>query len=143
MKRALLWFAVFLGFMAWMAAHAAAQEPLKIVAPPPEKAPVPEFVIPGQPAELTRPREQDFYPEPIRSRHDPAFIKPFTTVIPTGPKTGVRVGLSGWTAPAGRGETVLRREASGALAFGLSVAWTVTVEEKGPEKKVQPGERPR
>jgi hypothetical protein len=38
---------------------------------------------------------------------------------------------------------VLRREASGVLAFGLSVAWTVTVEEEGPEKKVQPGERPR
>ena len=143
MNRRVLFLVVGLVLPGGVIAPAAAQEPLKIVAPPPEKAPVPEFVIPGQPAELTRPREQDFYPEPIRSRHDPAFIKPFTTVIPTGPKTGVRVGLSGWTAPAGRGETVLRREASGVLAFGLSVAWTVTVEEEGPEKKVQPGERPR
>jgi hypothetical protein len=57
-------------------------------------------------------------------------------VIPTGPKTGVRVGLSGWTAPAGRGETVLRREAGGVLAFGLSLAWDVEIPEPG--KPVQP-----
>lgn len=122
---------------------AAAQDQLKIIAPPPlppEKAP-PEFVIPGQPAELTRPREQDFYPDQIRSRHDPAFIAPFTTTIPTGPRTGVRVGLSGWTAPAVPGENVLRREAGGALAFGLSFAWDVDLKkEEQPGKQVQPAE---
>jgi len=119
---------------------AAAQDQLKIIAPPPpppEKAP-PEFVIPGQPAELTRPREQDFYPDRIRSRHDPAFIVPFTATVPTGPTSGVRVGLSGWTAPAVPGENVLKREAGGALAFGLSFAWDVEVEkEEKPGKPVQ------
>ena len=69
-------------------APAFAQGPLKIIAPPPppaEKAPALEFVTPGQPAQLTRPREQDFYPEQIKSRHDPAFIVPFTATIPSRP----------------------------------------------------------
>jgi hypothetical protein len=110
-----------------------AQEPLKIIAPPPpaaERAPALEFLTPGQPAQLTRPRDQDFYPDQVKSRHDPAFVVPFTATVPTGPRTGVRVGLSGWTAPAGRGEGVLRREASGALAFGISVAWDVDIPEE-------------
>jgi hypothetical protein len=126
---------------------AAAQDQLKIIAPPPappEQAPQPEFVIQGQPPQLTRPREQDFYPDRIRSRHDPAFIAPFTATIPTGPRTGVRVGLSGWTAPAVPGENVLRREAGGALAFGLSFAWDVDLKkEEQPGKPVQPTEGPR
>ncbi|MBI2544406.1 MAG: hypothetical protein HYW16_04185, partial [Candidatus Rokubacteria bacterium] len=34
-----------------------AQGQVEIKAPPPERAPRPEFIIPGQPPELTRPRE--------------------------------------------------------------------------------------
>jgi len=92
---------------------------------------------------MTRPREQDFYPDQIKSRHDPAFIAPFTTTIPTGPRTGIRVGLSGWTAPAARGETQLRREASGVLAFGISLAWDVAIPEEQPGKQVKPVKRSR
>lgn len=137
MKCGVLFLVVSLAFVGWAAPPTFAQGQIEIVAPPPEKPPALEFVTPGQPAELTRPREQDFYSDQIRSRHDPAFIAPFTTTIPTGPRTGVRVGLSGWTAPASRGETVLRREASGALAFGISVAWDVELKEEQPDK-VQP-----
>ena len=133
-------------FSGGIVASAAAQDQLKIIAPPPpppEQGPA-EFVIPGQPAQLTRPREQDFYPDQIRSRHDPAFIAPFTTTIPTGPTTGVRVGLSGWTAPAVPGENVLKREAGGVLAFGLSFAWDVDLKKEAqPVKQLQPPETPR
>ena len=142
------WFPLFtLALSGGLLSAAAAQDQLKIIAPPPsppEQAPQPEFVIQGQPPQLTRPREQDFYPDRIRSRHDPAFIAPFTATIPTGPRTGVRVGLSGWTAPAVPGENVLRREAGGALAFGLSFAWDVDLKkEEQPGKPVQPTEGPR
>lgn len=134
MKRSAWVLLLMLALSGGIVTSAVAQDQLKIVAPPPpppEKAP-PEFVAPGQPAELTRPRELDFYPDDIRTRHDPAFIVPFTGVVPTGPRTGVRVGLSGWTAPAVRGENVLRREATGALAFGLSLAWDVELPKETP-----------
>ena len=143
MNRLALFLVVGLALVGGLASPAFAQGQLEVVAPPPEKVPAPEFLTPGQPAQLTRPREQDFYPDQIKSRHDPAFIVPFTTTIPTGPRTGVRFGLSGWTAPALRGETQLRREASGALAFGISVAWDVDIPEGEPGKRVQSEERPR
>src|SRR3990167_168552 len=82
---------------------ALAQGQVEIKAPPPERPPRPEFIIPGQPPELTLLREQEFYPDRIRSRHDPAFIVPFSTTVSTGPRTVGRFGLSLWTAPQGRG----------------------------------------
>lgn len=106
-----------------------AQGQVEIKAPPPERAPRPEFVIPGQPPELSRPSEQDYYPDRIRSRHDPAFIVPFSTTVSTGPKTVARFGLSGWTAPQGRGDTPwAAREIGGWFGFGFSFVWDIPVE---------------
>ncbi len=108
---------------------ALAQGQVEIKAPPPERAPRPEFIIPGQPPEVTRPHEQDFYPDRIRSRHDPAFIVPFSTTVATGPKTVARFGLSAWTAPAGRGDTPwAAREIGGWLGFGFSFVWDIPAE---------------
>src|SRR3972149_3567419 len=83
---------------------ALAQGQVEIKAPPPERPPRPEFIIPGQPPELTRPREQEFYPDRIRSRPDPAFIVPFSTTVSTGPPPVRRLGLAlGGGPPRGGG----------------------------------------
>src|SRR3972149_10279823 len=83
---------------------ALARGQVEIKAPPPERPPRPEVIIPGQPPELTRPREQEFYPDRIRSRHDPAFIVPFSTPGPTGPRPVRRLGLAlGGGPPRGGG----------------------------------------
>ena len=107
---------------------------IEITAPPPERAKPPEFVLPGQSPDVTRPREDDFRSDQdVRVRHDPAFIAPLTTTVVTGPKTGVRVGLSGWTAPPGRGDNSSAPEFSGVFAFGLSFAWPVQLEPEKPK----------
>ncbi len=118
--------------VAWSPRPAAAQGQVEITAPPPERAPRPEFVIPGQPPEITRPREQDFYADEIRVRHDPAFIVPFATTISTGPKTAVRFGLSGWTAPRGRGDLVIARDVPGWFTLGFSFVWDIPVSPEPP-----------
>lgn len=100
---------------------------MEITAPPPVRAPRPELIVPGQPPDVTRPREQDFYADEIRVRHDPAFIVPFSTTVSTGLKTAVRFGLSGWTAPRGRGDLVIARDVPGWFALGFSFVWDVPV----------------
>ena len=105
-----------------------AQGQIEVVAPPPERVKPPEFVSPGQPPEITRPREADFRPDNVRTRHDPAFITPLTTTVPTGPKKGVRIGLSGWTAPPARDNAVFSRENSGLFALGITFVWDVPIE---------------
>lgn len=92
-------------------------------APPPLAVGPPE-VTPGDSSrEATQAREADFRPDNIRVLHDPVFIAPFTKTIPTGCDSAIRFGLSGWTAPPGRGDRVVAREATGWLALGVSVAW--------------------
>ena len=115
--------------LAWGPPAASAQGQVEIIAPPPERPPRPEFVIPGQPPDVTRPREQDFYADEIRVRHDPAFIVPFSTTISTSPKTAVRFGLSGWTAPRGRGDLLIAREVPGWFALGFSFVWDIPLRE--------------
>lgn len=119
---------VALGLAALGPLPAFAQGQVEITAPPPERLPRPEFILPGQPPEVTGPREQDFYPDRIRARHDPAFIVPFTSTVRTGPTTGLRFGLSAWTAPQGRGSFLLAREVGGWFAFGFSFVWDVPLE---------------
>ncbi|HUG38382.1 MAG TPA: hypothetical protein VML54_15600 [Candidatus Limnocylindrales bacterium] len=80
------------------------------------------FVAPSPGArDVTRPREADFYREDIRVRHEPGFIEPLTTRPKTGPIK--KVGLSGWTAPPGRGDGIVQHETSGWFSFGLSIVW--------------------
>ena len=111
----------------------AQQGQVEIVAPAPERLRPPEFILPGQPPEISHPQEADFRPDNIRTRHDPAFIAPFTTTVQTGPNTAVRVGLSGWTAPPGRGDLQLARESTGWFAIGFTIAWDVFVEPETPK----------
>lgn len=98
------------------------QEP----APPP-----PDLIQRGQPEGLTGIQEQRYYPERIRSRHDPAFLSPFTGTISTGPRTAARVGLSLWTSPIHGG---VQKETGGVLSFGFSLAWDVPQPPSGDAK---------
>ena len=130
-----LGFALMLGLVALFGGPLPlfAQGQVEIKVLPPERAPRPEFIIPGQPPEVTRPREQEFYPDRIRSRHDPAFIVPFSTTVSTGPRTLGRFGLSLWTAPQGRGDAPPgAREIAGWLGFGFSFVWDIPVETEKP-----------
>lgn len=116
-----------------------AQQPqVEIVAPPPERVRPPDLIIPGQPPDTTHPREADFRPDNIRTRHDPAFIAPFSKTVQTGPTTAIRVGLSGWTAPPGRGDLLMARETSGWFGLGLTIAWDVPVEPAKPTAPPRP-----
>ncbi len=115
-----------------LAPAALAQGQVEITAPPPERAPRPEFIIPGQPPDVTRPREQEFYADDIRVRHDPAFIVPLSATVSTGPRTAARFGLSLWTAPQGRGNLVYAHEVPGWLAIGFSFVWDIPVEPERP-----------
>lgn len=88
---------------------------------------------PGDPLELISPspgardvsvpRETEFYPNPqdIRVRHDPGFVEPLTARPASGPIK--KVGLSGWTAPPGRGDGSAQHENSGWFGFGISFTW--------------------
>jgi len=116
----------------------AQQGQIEITAPPPERVKPPALISPGQPPEITRPREADFRPDNIRTRHDPAFIMPLTTTVRTGPNTGVRVGLSGWTAPPARDNFVQVHENSGLFALGVTVIWDVPVEPAKPQGSPAP-----
>ena len=81
-----------------------------------------EIVAPSPGArEVNRPREADFYREDIRVRHEPGFVEPLTARPASGPIK--KVGLSGWTAPPGRGDGVAQHETSGWFGFGLSIIW--------------------
>jgi hypothetical protein len=143
MKRAasgLVWLLAF-GLLTGAPAPAFAQAQVEITAPPPERAPLEEFVIPGLPPDVSRPREQDFYPDDVRTRHDPAFIAPLSTTIPTGPRTAARVGLSAWTAPKGRGDLQVSREIGGWFAVGISFVWDILVEAEPPKPAPAPSRR--
>jgi len=81
-----------------------------------------ELVSPAPGArEVSRPREADFYREDIRVRHDPGFVEPLTTRPKSGPIK--KIGLSGWTAPPGRGDGIVQQDISGWFGFGLSIVW--------------------
>jgi hypothetical protein len=112
----------------------AQQGQVEITAPAPERAMPRELVTPGQPPQVTRPHENDYRPDDVRTRHDPAFITPLTTTIRTGPKTGAKVGVSGWTSPPGRGNNLATREvAGGVFGFGFSFVWDVPLEPEQPK----------
>jgi hypothetical protein len=91
-----------------------------VVAPSP---PPPEFgfersIPPGQEGA----REEEFYPpERTRSIHQPAFVRGAANTIRTSRTSGIRVGLSGWTAPRVPFDSM--RESSGGAAFGLTIEW--------------------
>lgn len=101
---------------------AGAQTSVDVKTAPPADPRELEIVTPGPGArEVSRPREADFYPEDIRVQHEPGFVEPLTTRPQSGPVK--KIGLSGWTAPPGRGDGVAQHETSGWFGFGLSIVW--------------------
>lgn len=109
-----------------------AQE-VEIKAPAPtRRAPEPIVIPPGDHAEVTRPSDADYYPNPPRVRHEPAFIGPLSV---KNPETRRRAGVAGWTAPSTpTGPAQISREVSGWFAFGLAF------ELNGPPAEIE--ERP-
>ncbi len=100
-----------------------------VVAPQPAPTP-PEFGFEsGMPPEQQGAREQEFYPERTRSIHQPAFVRGAVKTVRTSKTSGVRVGLSGWTAPRVPFDM---RESSGGVAFGLTVEWGTPLPEPTP-----------
>jgi hypothetical protein len=94
--------------------------------------PAPEFGFePAIPPGQGRAREEEFYPERTRSIHQPAFLKGASTTLRTSRTSGVRVGLSGWTAPRVPFDM---RESSGGVAFGLTIEWGTPLQP--PEETV-------
>ncbi len=86
------------------------------------------------PPEETTAREQEFYPTYlVRSRHEPAFVAPFVGTVPVSKSSAARIGLSGWTAPAVPFDS---REATGGVAFGLTILWGL------PRPEAKPAEPP-
>jgi hypothetical protein len=107
-----------------------------VVAPQPSQPP-PEFGFePAIPPEQGGAREEEFYPERTRSIHQPAFVKGAVRTTRTSRTSGVRVGLSGWTAPRVPFDD---RESSGGVAFGLTIEWGTPMEP--PAEPALPGQR--
>jgi hypothetical protein len=110
-----------LAALALVATPAVAQVKIE-TRPTPRQAP--EIVPPGLHYDQTRPPDANYYAEPPRVEHDPAFIEPFTSDYETPTSSGT-VGLSGWTSPAtpvGPTSTAYR-EVPGWLAIGLTFTW--------------------
>ena len=97
-----------------------------VVAPTPSEPPSAFGFEWGIPPEQKGAREQEFYPERVRSIHQPAFLRGASTISRTSRTSGVRWGLSGWTAP--RVPFDSQRESSGGAAFGLTIEWGTPLE---------------
>jgi len=111
---------------------------LDVTAPAPAP-PTPEFGLqPAMPKEQRGSREQEFYPGSVKSRHEPTFVLPFVGTVPTARSSGARVGLSGWTAPAVPFDIP---QATGGVAFGLTVVWGVPRPESTPPEPEPTGQR--
>jgi hypothetical protein len=91
-----------------------------IVSPTPSEPPTDFGFEWGIPPEQHGAREQEFYPERVPTIHQPAFLRGATMTTRTSRTSGVRWGLSGWTAPRVPFDM---RESSGGAALGISVEW--------------------
>ncbi len=121
------------------AQQAAPAKPLDVTAPP-TVPPRPELGLePTMPPDQRGAREQDFYPGyELKSLHEPAFVTPFVGTVPTSRTSGVRMGLSGWTAS---GIPFDIPQAAGGVAIGLTFMWSVPVAEKPAPAPGAPGQR--
>jgi len=111
--------------LALAAAAPAFAQQVKIVAPPPPRERERGVISPGLHYEITRPSDADYYPQPPRVEHDPAFIAPVSTETETATSTG-RTGLAGWTSPntpAGPAVAGAHNEVSGWFALGFAFTW--------------------
>ena len=112
-----------------------------VVAPHPAQPaqpskPAPDFGFePSLPPEQGVPSE-DAHGERTRTIYQPAFVKGAVKTTRTSRTSGVRVGLSGWTAPRIPYDD---RESSGFPAIGLTIEWGTPMEP--PAEPTPTGER--
>jgi len=105
-----------------------------VVAPPPAQ-PTPEFGFEESiPLEQGGIREQGSYPERTRAVYAPAFVKSAVKTVRTSPTSGLRIGLSGWTATRIPFDD---QNASGGPAFGLTIEWGKPLEPAEPAPPAQ------
>ena len=119
---AMVWCFAMLGGSAWAQQSTPGQSSEFGIRAPAPPLPTPQFgVQPTWPPAETGTRQQEFYPGvKIRSLHEPAFVEPFVADVPVGQTSAVRIGLSGWTAPALPYDTP---DSTGGVAFGLTIQW--------------------
>jgi hypothetical protein len=110
-----------------------------VVAPPPT-LPGPEFGFEESiPLEQGGVREESSYPERIRGVYAPAFVKSAVKTVRTSPTSGMRIGLSGWTATRIPFDD---RNNSGGPAIGLTIEWGKPLAPPPePVEPVPPAER--
>jgi hypothetical protein len=65
-------------------------------------------------------REQESFPERIRGVYAPSFLRSFSTTVRTSETSGLRMGMSGWTATRIPYDD---RNANGGPALGLTIEW--------------------
>ena len=87
------------------------------------------------PPEQGSPRGED-YGERTRTIYQPAFVKGAVKTTRTSRTSGVRYGLSGWTAPRIPFDD---RESSGFPAIGITIEWGAPMEP--PAEPPKPGQR--
>jgi hypothetical protein len=87
------------------------------------------------PPEQGSPRE-DAHGERLRTIYQPAFVNGAVRTTRTSRTSGVRYGLSGWTAPRIPYDD---RESSGFPAIGITIEWGVPMEP--PAEPSKPGQR--
>ena len=87
------------------------------------------------PPEQGSPREED-HGERTRTIYQPAFVKGAVKTTRTSRTSGVRYGLSGWTAPRIPFDD---RESSGFPAIGITIEWGAPMEP--PAEPPKPGQR--
>lgn len=96
----------------------------------------------GIPPEQKGAREQEWYPgERLRTIHQPAFLRGATKTSRTSRTSGVRWGLSGWTAPRVLYDS--NRESSGGASFGLTFEWGTPMDPpaEAPAESTPPAKR--
>jgi hypothetical protein len=105
-------------------------EGVTVVTPPP-RPPTPEFGFEESiPLEQGGIREELSYPERVRGVYAPAFLKGATKTVRTSKTSGLRWGLSGWTATRIPFDD---QNASGGPALGLTFEFGVPLEPPADE----------
>jgi hypothetical protein len=104
--------------------------------PPQPPKPAPDFGFePALPPGQGVPSE-DAHGERTRTIYQPAFVKGAVTTKRTSRTSGIRMGLSGWTAPRIPFDDP---QSNGFPAFGLTVEWGTPMEP--PAEPSPPGKR--
>jgi len=126
---------VCFGVMVLLGPRWVSAQEVEIKAPAPaRRAPEPIVIPPGDHGQATRPSDADYYTDPPKVRHEPAFIGPLSSKR-EGSEASGRVGIAGWTAPSTpAGPAQISREVSGWFAFGFAFEWGGPPAEKGSRR---------